>query len=125
MISQAICVPNWKLSRLSSIDQLLFVCRKTPSSTPAISSSSEPSPGSRWRFVIRTSGMRLQLSARIEPPEPLPIRAAVSREVRKPLRMPSRTIGSRPAGTPSSSKPKAPRPPGVVESAVMFMCSEP
>src|SRR5256885_14340890 len=25
LISQAICVPNWKLSRLSSIDQLLFV----------------------------------------------------------------------------------------------------
>src|SRR5919197_4069535 len=25
LISQAICVPNWKFSRLSSIDQLLFV----------------------------------------------------------------------------------------------------
>src|SRR6185312_11341692 len=114
LISHAICVPNWKLSRLSSIDQLLLVWRKTPSSTPAISSSSDPSPGSRWRFVIRTSGMRLQLSARIDPPEPLPIRAAVSREVRKPLRMPPPTTGSRAAATPSSSKPKVPRPPGVV-----------
>ena len=77
------------------------------------------------RFVMRTSGIRLQPSARIEPPAPLPIRAAVSREVRNPLRIPSATTGSRRAGTPSSSKPKVPRPPGVVESAVMFMCSEP
>src|SRR5581483_1312837 len=28
LISQAICVPNWKLSRLSSIDQLRFVWRE-------------------------------------------------------------------------------------------------
>ena len=27
LISQATCVPNWKLRRLSSIDQLLFVQR--------------------------------------------------------------------------------------------------
>ena len=84
-----------------------------------------PAPGSRWRFVIRTSGIRLQPSARIEPPPPAPICAAVSREVRNPRRTPSSTIGSRRAGTPSSSQPKVPSPRGVVESAVMFMCSEP
>ena len=39
---------------------------------------------------MRMSGMRLQPSARIEPPAPLPSRAAVSREVRKPRRTPSR-----------------------------------
>src|SRR5438132_1080853 len=39
--------------------------------------------------------MRLQPSARIEPPLPAPIRAAVSREVRKPRRTPSSTIPSR------------------------------
>src|SRR3954453_11084398 len=65
-----------------------------PSSTPAISSSSEPSPGSRLRFVMRTSGMRLQPSARIEPPAPLPLRAAVSRGVGKLRPQPA----PRPAG---------------------------
>ena len=52
---------------------------------------------------MRTSGMRFQLSARIEPPAPAPSLAAVSREVRKPRSTPPRTIGSRLAGTPSSS----------------------
>ena len=74
---------------------------------------------------MRTSGIRLQPSARIEPPAPAPIRAAVSREVRKPRRTPSSTIASRRAGTPSSSKPKVPRPAGVVASEVMFIRSEP
>ena len=84
-----------------------------------------PSPGSRWRFVIRTSGIRFQPSARIEPPAPAPICAAVSREVRKPRSTPPATTGSRAAGTPSSSKPNVPSPPAVVESAVMFISSEP
>ena len=74
---------------------------------------------------MRTSGIRLQPSARIEPPAPWPSFAAVSREVRKPRRTPASTIGSRRAGTPSSSKAKVPRPPGVVESAVTFISSEP
>ena len=74
---------------------------------------------------MRTSGMRLQLSARIEPPSSRPISAAVSREARKPVRMPPSTTGWRLAGAPSSSKPKLPSPSGVVGSAVMFMCSEP
>ena len=46
---------------------------------------------------MRTSGMRFQPSARIEPPLPAPIRAAVSREVRKPVSKPrlddSRSLG--------------------------------
>ena len=48
--------------------------------TPSSSSSSVPAPGSRWRFVIRTSGIRLQPSARMWPPRPAPIRAALSRD---------------------------------------------
>ena len=71
------------------------------------------------------SGMRLQPSARIEPPSPAPIRSAYSREVRKFRSTPSTTIGSRRAGTPSSSNANVPRPRGVVESAVMFIFSEP
>ena len=55
------------------------------------------SPGSRWRFVMRTSGMRLQPSARIEPGKP------TSREPSQPTSKPSRTIGCGSAGTPSSS----------------------
>ena len=84
-----------------------------------------PSPGSRCRFVIRTSGIRFHPSARIEPPSPAPRRAAVSREVRNPRSTPSTTIGSRRAGTPSSSKPNVPSPPGVVASAVMFIFGDP
>jgi hypothetical protein len=76
-------------------------------------------------LVILTSGIRCQPSARIDPPLPRPIRAAVSREVRKPERTPSETIGTRAAGTPSSSNPNVPRPSGVVGSAAMFMCSDP
>ncbi len=74
---------------------------------------------------MRTSGMRLQLSARMEPPRSRPISAEVSREARKPVRMPPSTTGWRRAGAPSSSQPKVPRPSEVVGSAVMFMCSEP
>ena len=40
---------------------------------------------------MRTSGIRVQPSARIEPPRPAPIRAAVSREARKPASTPSAT----------------------------------
>src|SRR5213080_1986963 len=85
LISQAIWVPNWKLRRLSSIDQLRLVSMYTPSSTSASRSSSVPSPGSRWRLVMRTSGIRFQPSARIEPPLPAPIRRrlAGSKEARE------------------------------------------
>ena len=69
--------------------------------------------------------MRLQPSARIEPPAPAPSRAADSREERKPVRTPASTIGSRRATTPSSSQPNVPSPPGVVGSATTFMSSEP
>ena len=65
------------------------------------------------------------LSARIVPPLPLPSCAAVSREARKPRSTPSATIGWRAPGTPSSSKPKLPSPPGVVASEVTFMAAEP
>ena len=74
---------------------------------------------------MRTSGIRFQPSARIEPPLPAPIRAAVSREVRKPVSRPASTTGVRSAGTPSSSNAKLPSPPAVVGSAVMFISSEP
>ena len=74
---------------------------------------------------MRTSGMRFQPSARIEPPLPAPIRAAVSRDVRKPVSTPPSTTGVRSAGTPSSSNAKLPSPPTVVGSAVMFISSEP
>ena len=74
---------------------------------------------------MRTSGIRFQPSARIEPPLPAPMRAAVSRDVRKPVSSPASTTGVRSAGTPSSSNAKLPSPPRVVGFAVMFMCSEP
>ena len=74
---------------------------------------------------MRTSGILLHPSARIDPPPPAPIRAAVSRDVRKPRRTPASTIVCRTAGTPSSSKAKVPRPPGEVGSAVTFIRSEP
>ena len=74
---------------------------------------------------MRTSGIRFQPSARIEPPAPEPSRAAVSREVMKPASRPASTIGSRTAATPSSSHANVPSPLGVVASEVMFMCSEP
>ena len=73
---------------------------------------------------MRTSGIRFQPSARMQPLR-RPKRDAVSREVRKPVRRPASTIGSRSAWTPSSSHAKLPSPPAVVGSAVMFMCSEP
>ena len=74
---------------------------------------------------MRTSGIRLQPSARIEPPAPAPSCSAVSRELRKPRSTPASTIASRRAGTPSSSNANVPSPSGVVESAVMFIFSEP
>ena len=85
-----------------------------------------PSPGSRCRFVIRTSGIRLQPSARIEPPRAGADPRGVSREVRKPIEHAGARRSARArAGTPSSSKPNVPSPPGVVASAVTFMSSEP
>jgi hypothetical protein len=72
---------------------------------------------------MRIRGMLPQPSARIAPPDP-PV-PAVSRLVRKPATTPSATSGVRWAATPSSSKPKVPRPPGVVASAVTDMAGEP
>ena len=74
---------------------------------------------------MRTSGIRFQPSARIEPPLPVPMRAAVSRDARNPVRTPASTIACRAAATPSSSNPNVPRPRGVVGSAVTFICFEP
>src|SRR5919109_843095 len=96
-----------------------------PSSISARRSSKVPFPGSRWRFVMRTSGIRLQPSARIDPPAPAPIRAAVSREVRKPRKTPASTIVCDSAATPSSSQAKVPSPPGDVGSAVTFISPQP
>ena len=62
---------------------------------------------------MRTIGWRAKPSARMQPPErSSPISAAVSREERKPVSTPSRTIGTRRPSTPSSSQRKLPRPPG-------------
>ena len=60
-----------------------------------------------------------------EQPLPAPMRAAVSRDVRKPVRRPASTTGVRSAGTPSSSNAKLPSPPPVVGSAVTFISSDP
>ena len=68
---------------------------------------------------MRMSGMRFQPSARIAPPLRRPIRGAVSRLDRYPTKMPSLTIGTACAPTPSSSQPNVPRPPGAVASATM------
>jgi hypothetical protein len=54
-----------------------------PSSVEAINSSRVPFTGKMLTLVMRISGMRFQLSARIVPFERgCPIAAAVSREVR-------------------------------------------
>ena len=76
-------------------------------------------------FVMRMIGSRDQPSARIVPFDSRPIVAAVSRLMRYPTKVPSFTAQPSDAGTPSSSKPKVPRPPGVVESMRMFTISLP
>ena len=55
-IRQAISHPNWKFTRLSSIDQDVFVDMNTPSSVSPMMSASDPSRGSIEMFVIRISG---------------------------------------------------------------------
>ena len=75
---------------------------------------------------MRTIGKCCQPSARALPistgsPRP----AAVSREVRYPVKMPRSTSLVRIAGTPSSSHPNVPMPPGTVASAVIDTCGLP
>ena len=61
---QAISQPNWKLTRLSSIDHDVFVAMKMPSFVSPMISASEPSRGSIEMFVMRISGRCCQPSAR-------------------------------------------------------------
>ena len=72
--------------------------------------ATRPSPGSRFTFVMRTSGCRAKPSARAQPPErSRPISAAVSREERKPGEHARRARSARPApSTPSSSQRNVP-----------------
>ena len=79
-----------------------------------------PSPGSSETLVIRTIGWRAKPSARAQPPEaPSPIggRALAVGQRGRAARRP-RSASVRAAGTPSSSQPNEPRPPGSVASAV-------
>ena len=82
-------------------------------------SASVPSRGSIEMFVMRISGRWLQPSARLVAFEVCPTTPAVSRLDRKFSKMPSTMIGTRWAGTPSSSKANVPSPPGSVASAVI------
>ena len=74
---------------------------------------------------MRTIGRRAAPSARTMPPEVRPTSGAESRPESTPTQVPSWTMSTAWAGTPSSSKPKLPSAPGSVASAVMFMRSEP
>ncbi len=103
LISQAISQPNWKLSRLSSIDHERLVDMRIPSRVSAMISSSDPSPGTRPTLVIRTIGSRLCPSARTIPPGGSPAIAAESRPDSTPTHSPSLTMSTRWAGVPSSS----------------------
>ena len=123
MIRHATSQPNWKFTRLSSIDHDEFVCMNSPSLVSPRISCSVPSPGSRWMFVMRIKGMFCQPSARAVPFDGRPSSEAVSRFEMKFSNTPSTMIGTRWAGTPSSSYPYVPRPPGVVASAVMLTLS--
>src|SRR5579864_5950425 len=124
-ISHPFCVPNWKLSRRSSMLQERLVSRYTPRSVPAIISSTLDAPGSRLTLVMRISGIRAQPSARIVPLLCWSSTAAVSRDDMYPLKRPRSTSTTRCAGTPSSSQPKVPSPGARVESAVIVTCSLP
>jgi hypothetical protein len=103
LIRQAISQPNWKLTRLSSIDHELLVDMNRPSFVSAISSASVPSPGSRLMFVMRISGRFCHPSARIVPLDASPRAEAVSRLETKLRNIPASITGTRCAGTPSSS----------------------
>ncbi|MFO7494266.1 MAG: hypothetical protein R6X05_01370 [Desulfobacterales bacterium] len=74
-----------------------------PSSVGAIISSRLLSPGSRPTLFIRTIGRRAAPSARTIPPEVRPTRGAESRPDSTPTQVPSRTMSTAWAGTPSSS----------------------
>ena len=89
--------------RLSSIDHDWFVAMKMPSFVSPMISASDPSRGSSEMFVMRISGRCDQPSARLVPFDVWPTTGAVSRLVRKFWKMPSTRIGTRCAGTPSSS----------------------
>ena len=70
-------------------------------------------------FVIRISGRCCHPSARMAPCDTSPMRVAVSRLEMKFWNTPSTMIGVRCAGTPSSSQPNEPSPPGSDASAVI------
>jgi hypothetical protein len=67
LISQPTSQPNWKFSRLSSIDQDRLTSMRIPSSVPAMISSSVCGPGSSPTLVMRTIGSRAQPSDRTLP----------------------------------------------------------
>jgi hypothetical protein len=92
---------------------------KMPSFVSPMMSASDPSPGSMLMLVIRISGRFPQPSARMAPVDVPPIAPAVSRLEMKSWNVPSMMMGTRCAGTPSSSQPNEPRPPGMVASAVI------
>src|SRR5215471_5574023 len=82
LISYPTSVPNWKLSRMSSILHERLVSMNMPSSVSAMRSSSSQEPGSKETFVIRINGMRFQPSARMQPLLRKPSFDAVSRDMR-------------------------------------------
>ena len=67
-ISQPTSQPNWKFSRLSSIDHDRLRSMRMPSSVAAIISSRLCGPGSSPTLVIRTIGSRAHPSERTLPP---------------------------------------------------------
>ena len=76
---------------------------------------------------MRMSGRLCHPSARMAPEDraAAPSTGAVSRLEMKFWKMPSSITTVRSAGTPSSSNPKDPRPPGNVASAVIVTRSLP
>ena len=125
MILRASSQPNWKFTRLSSIDHDVLVVMKMPSLVSPMISASVPSPGSRLTFVIRMSGRFCQPSARMAPVDRPPMTGAVSRLDRKFWKVPRSISIVLWAGTPSSSNPNEPSPPGSVASAVIVTLSLP
>ncbi len=73
LISQPICVPNWKFSRRSSIDHERFASMYTPSRTSSKRFSNGTVPGSKFRLHMRIIGTCSQLSARTHDVDVAPI----------------------------------------------------
>ena len=89
LIRHATSHPNWKFTRLSSIDHEVFVVMKIPSEVSPMISARVPSPGSRLMFVIRINGRFCHPSARMAPAEVKPTTGEVSRLEMKFWKMPS------------------------------------